>query len=375
MLWARPPLVRPNMTVFAGNRRVEAARLLGWETIPVGFPEGLDEVREAYWMFQDNRSAGEDDEDLVAELLAELREQGGDLDLTGYTRAESDGLMRRLVRRELEPDELPTAPLDAAESQLGEVYELGPHRLMCGDATDPSQVAELLGAERPRLIVTDPPYGVSLDNGWRDRAGLNRASRRGERRRQRRAEHRTTVIASDTVADWSAAYELVPCCGVLYVWHASSRACEVQAGLERVGFTVRQQLVWDKGAFALSRQDYNWGHEPCLYAKRDGVDVAWYGRANQSTVWAAPSPKMVATSRRDRGDERVDHPTQKPVALFVRPIENHLRHDEVVYDPFAGSGTAVIAAELTGRRCLAMELDPRCCDLIRARYQEFSGVS
>jgi DNA modification methylase len=371
MLRARPLLARADGTVFAGNQRLEAARRLGWETVPTVFVTDLDEVREAYWMFLDNRAFGEDDDDLAAELLAELNERGGDLDLTGYTRAETDGLLRRLVRRELEPDELPSLPDSEPASRLGEVFELGRHRLMCGDATDHEHVAELLRGEEPLLVATDPPYGVRLDNGWRDRVGLNRSAPR--RRGAGRAEHRATSIASDSVSDWSVAYEHVPSCRVMYVWHASVHACEVQAGLERVGFEVKQQLVWDKGAFALSRADYNWGHEPCFYAKRGGARVPWYGPANQSTLWSAPSPKMMLTSGRGRGDGKVDHPTQKPVALFTRPIENHLQHNEVLYDPFAGSGTALIAAELTGRRCLAMELDPRCCDLIRARFEEFCG--
>jgi len=253
---------------------------------------------------------------------------------------------------------------------MGELYTLGPHRLFCGDATNAEHVAKLLEAAEPTLIVTDPPYGVELDNGWRDRAGLNGPAGSGSRRRT--DGHGTTRIASDTRADWSEAYELVPACGVIYVWHASAHACEVQHGLERAGFEVRQQIVWDKGLFALSRQDYHWRHEPCLYAKRKGARVAWLGSANQSTVWQASSPKMVMAPNRGPGDAKVDHPTQKPTLLFTRPIENHLQPGEAIYDPFAGSGTAVIAAELTSRRCLAMELDPRCCDLIRARYQAFT---
>jgi DNA modification methylase len=133
----------------------------------------------------------------------------------------------------------------------------------------------------------------------------------------------------------------------------------VQAGLERIGLVVRQQLIWDKRLFALSRQHYHWAHEPCLYATRAGGRVPWLGPRNQSTVWQAPSPKMVMAATGGPADASVDHPTQKPVLLFSRPIENHLQPGEAVYDPFAGSGTSVIAAELTGRVCYALELDPR----------------
>jgi DNA modification methylase len=366
LLQVRPLIALHDGTVIAGNQRLEAARALGWERVPVVFVK-LDEARAVRWAFLDNRRFGEDDEDLVAELLAALEDRGSDLDLTGYSQRDTDALLRRLVRPPLDPDELP--PLEAEpDSKAGMVYELGSHRVMCGDATNPDHVAALLAADEPTLIVTDPPYGVQLDNRWRERAGLNRPASAGG---ARSPVHQTRTVAGDTVADWSDACVLAPSCAVSYVWHASSRACEVQAGLERIGFEVRQQLIWNKELFVLSRQPYNWQHEPCFFATRSGAHVPWYGAANQSTVWTAASPKMVAASTRSAEDAPVDHATQKPVALFTRPIENHLRRGEVVYDPFAGSGTALIAAELTGRRCLAMELDPRCCDLIRARFEGF----
>jgi hypothetical protein len=365
LLEVRPVIALPDGLVVAGNQRLLAARQLSWETIPAVFAD-LDEEQAARWTLLDNRGFGEDDVDLVAELLAELQERGSDLDLTGFERAETDALLRRLAYREKDPDALPDPDTMRADSVAGTVYELGRHRAMCGNATDPAQVAELLAGAEPTLLTTDAPYGVSLDNGWRERAGLNGGCRRGR-------EHATTTIASDGRADWSEAYELVPSLEVAYLWHASRHACDVQGGLERIGFEIRQQIIWDKGAFALSRQHYHWGHEPCLYAVRAGAKVPWYGPRNQSTVWEAPSPKMVSTAAAGAGaDRRVDHPTQKPALLFTRPIENHLEPGGIVYDPFAGSGTALIAAELTGRVAYVMELDPRCVDLIRARYREFT---
>jgi DNA modification methylase len=365
LLELRPVIAGPDGVVIAGNQRLQAARLLNWETIPAVFVE-VDEEQATRWMFLDNRGFGEDDEDLVAELLFELDERGADLDLTGYDRPETEALLRRLAYREKHPDALPEPEDVVADSAPGTVYELGRHRLMCGDATDPAHVAELLGGAEPMLLATDAPYGVALDNRWREKAGLNRSRRRGR-------EHATTTLASDERADWSAAYELVSSANVGYFWHASRYGSVVQAGLERIGFEVRQQIIWNKGSFALSRQLYHWAHEPCWFAVRPGTRVPWYGPRNQSTVWEAASPKMVATgSARARADEKVDHPTQKPVALFTRPIENHLEPGGLVYDPFAGSGTAVIAAELTGRTAYLMELDPRCVDVIRARYRAFT---
>lgn len=365
LLEARPVIVRrSDNVVIAGNQRLLAAIELGWETIPAVFVE-LDEVEEALWIFLDNRGFGEDDEDLAAELLAELKEHGGDLDLSGFERSETDRLLRRLAYRDKDPDQLPVPERIETDSTLGSVYPVGRHRVMCGDATDPAQVDELLAGAQPTLLATDPPFGVELDNSWRDQAGLNS-------RGARVAGHATTTLASDSRADWGEAYALVPSLEVAYVWHASRHACEVQAGLEQAGFEVRQQIIWNKELFVLSRSRYHWQHEPCLFATRVGGTAPWFGPRNQSTIWSAPSPKMVAATGRLEGDEKVDHPAQKPVLLYQRPIENHLEPGGIVYDPFAGSGTALIAAELTGRICLAMELDPRCVDLIRARYREFT---
>jgi DNA modification methylase len=375
LMEARPVIARrSDKVVIAGNMRLQGARELGWRTIPTVFVE-VDDLRAATWTFLDNRQFGEDDEDLAAELLAELQERGADLELTGFDRAETDALLRRLLHREQDPDLVLASPEGEPDSELGTVYQLGPHRVMCGDATNPEHVRELLGGAAPHLLATDPPYGIGLDNRWRDRAGLNtRSGSSSGRARGRPLDgHASTSIASDDRCDWSAAYELVPSLTVAYVWVASARACEVEAGLERIGFQVRQQLIWDKGLFALSRQHYHWGHEPCLYATRTGSSVPWYGARNQSTVWRAASPKMVMAATGGPADTKVDHATQKPVVLFSTPITNHLRVGEIVYDPFAGSGTSLIAAELTGRIGYAIELDPRCCDLIRERWQVFTG--
>jgi DNA modification methylase len=371
---ARPVIARrSDNVVIAGNMRVAGARELGWETIPTVFVD-VDELRAATWMFLDNRQFGEDDEDLAAELLAELKERGGDLELTGFARAETDALLRRLLRRDRDPDLVLPLTAEEPESKLGCVYELGAHRVMCGDATNPEHVRALLDGAAPILLATDPPYGIGLDNGWRDRAGINRrsGSAGGRGGGQPREGYAHTSIVGDDRCDWSGAYELVPSLSVAYVWVASARACAVEAGLERIGFGVRQQIIWDKGLFTLSRQHYHWAHEPCLYATRKGGRVPWYGLRNQSTVWRAASPKMVMASADGAADARLDHATQKPVALFTTPITNHLGEGGLVYDPFAGSGTSVIAAELTGRICYALELDPRCCDLIRRRWQVFT---
>ena len=241
-----------------------------------------------------------------------------------------------------------------------------------------------MAGEEPLLLVTDPPYGVELDMEWRDRAGFNDRGRfagtalSGEKNAaqpsylRQREGHSNRSISGDTRADWSEAFALVPSLRVAYVWHADRFTLEVGEGLRRIGFELAQLIVWDKERFVLSRSQYHSGHEPCWYARKKG-SPRWRGSRDQSTVWRHPSPKMLATAKDQPGDERADHPTQKPVAVYTRPLENHLPRGGCFYEPFAGSGTALVAAEITGRRCLAIELDPRYCDVIRQRYEAFVG--
>ena len=368
MLRARPLIALPDGTVIAGNQRLLAARELGWESIPVVFAD-LDGARAVEWALRDNRAYAEDVDEQLAVLLSELAAGGRDLVLTGFESSALDALLAGLGSPGREPDDIPALPVGEPRSRPGEVYELGSHRLMCGDATDPDQVAVLLAGEEPRLLVTDPPYGVELDMEWRDRVGLNTAGP-AEKSYLRGEGYRNVSISGDTRADWSQAFELVPSLNAAYVWHASRHASLVEEGLRRIGLEVVQQIIWAKTVFILGRQHYQWQHEPCWYARRKGARVSWFGGHGQSTVWEAASPKHIMGGS---SEEKIDHPTQKPVSLYTRPLENHLRRGGCFYEPFAGSGTALVAAEMTGRRCLAMELDPRYCDVIRARYEEHAN--
>jgi DNA modification methylase len=252
----------------------------------------------------------------------------------------------------------------------GDLWLCAEHRVLCGDATAAEAVARLLGERRPRLMVTDPPYGISLDSEWRDRAGINKHGPAEASYMKRRTEgHTQTTISGDTIADWSHAFELVPPLQVVYVWHASVYTREVLDGLLRIGFLYPQQIIWHKGRAVLTRTHYWYAHEPCVYARKK--NAPWYGKAGEnSTVWQVPSPKFIMGGS---DEEKFDHPTQKPVELMRRPILNHLRRGELVYDPFLGSGTTLAAAELTERICCGLELDPKYVDVIVTRWQGLTG--
>ncbi len=196
----------------------------------------------------------------------------------------------------------------------------------------------------------DPPYGVAYDPAWRARAGVNRNKRK------------LGKVDNDHRADWREAWALFPG-DVAYVWHAGRFASVVAASLEACQFTLRAQIIWGKDRFALSRGDYHWQHEPCWYAVRSGAKGHWSGGRSQSTLWTIPA----------RDDQGHGHGTQKPVECMRRPIENNSSPGQAVYDPFVGSGTTIIAAEMTGRVCHAIELDPPYVDVAVKRWQDFTG--
>jgi hypothetical protein len=208
----------------------------------------------------------------------------------------------------------------------------------------------VLAGVSPHLMVTDPPYGVNYDPAWRKRAGVNLN------------ERKLGKVANDDRADWREAWALFPG-SVAYVWHAGQHTSEVQQSQEASGFDIRSQIIWAKERFALSRGHYHWQHEPCWYAVRGTSGTKWSGDRKQSTLWTINA----------REDDGHGHGTQKPVECMRRPIENNSSAGQAVYEPFSGSGTTIIAAEMTGRCCLAIELDPAYIDVAVLRWQAFSG--
>lgn len=401
-LVARPLRRRGHFEVLSGNHRLRIYEEEGLDTAPVHVVD-LDDARARLLAQTLNRTRGKDDPEAYAALLRRILEDIAPADITTLL-PETEQSIAKIAGVEYADADLAPPPPAKPKSKLGEIYELGPHRLMCGDALDPDQVGRLrLAADaEPILLVTDPPYGVELDNLWRDIASRDAAYRkkfaktseqRSRYKGQRHAEHRTTSMSGDTRVDWAEAYQLMPSLQVAYIWHAGQWSDEVAAGLRTTGWEIAQQIIWDKGIFVLSRQRYNWQHEPCYYAFRVGAEIPWYapthvpaffarkagsgrpwlGGHDQSTIWTAASPKMImAAHASGEEDDKYDHPTQKPVELYARPIRNHLEPGAWLYDPFVGSGTAIIAAELTGRRCLAIDIDPAFCDVVRQRYADFT---
>jgi ParB-like chromosome segregation protein Spo0J/DNA modification methylase len=367
--FVNPILVGAEGGIIAGEGRLRAAQTLGMREVPVLVLAHLSAVHRRALAVADNQlalNAGWDEE-MLREQLAALQHEGFDLNLLGF---EDQELARQLAAQEAaagltDEDEVPDVP-SAPATRPGDLWLLGSrkgqpqHRLLCGDATDRKATTRLLAAQPvPFLMVTDPPYGVSLDPEWREAAGLNPRTRQGGK------------VANDDRVDWSEAWALFPG-DVAYVWHAGIHAAAVERSLESREFQVRSQLVWVKQHFVISRGAYHWQHEPCWYAVRDGKTAHWRGDRTQSTVWEVANLNPFGGEGAAE-NEATGHGAQKPVEIMRRPILNHTRPGEACYDPFLGSGSTLIAAESTGRFCYGMDIDPKYVDVAVLRWQRFSG--
>jgi DNA modification methylase len=352
--WTNPILVDAENGILAGHGRLSAAKRLGMASVPVIVLSGLSEAQRRALVIADNQLAANAgwDEDLLAAELEALGAEGFDLSLLGFDEGALAELLADKTEGRTDPDDVPDVP-DEPVSRLGDVWILGRHRLVCGDSTDADTVAKCLNGVAPHLMVTDPPYGVEYDANWRNEADRANGKPYGARA--------VGKVANDERADWTEAWTLFPG-DVAYCWHAGRHASEVQRSLEQAGFSMRSQIIWAKDRLIISRGDYHWQHEPCWYAVRKGRKGHYAGGRSQTTLW------QIAHAKSETG-----HSTQKPVECMKRPIENNSSPGQAVYDPFVGSGTTIIAAEMTGRACFAIELSPAYVDVCVKRWQEFTG--
>jgi hypothetical protein len=370
-----PIVVDKDDVIICGHTRLLAAKKLGLREVPVHVAENLTPAQVKAFRLMDNRSHQETDWDLelLGPELEDLKGLDFDLELTGFDERELEDLLADpdLIDQANVIPEVPANPVTIS----GDLWLCGnprnPHRILCGDSTSPEAVSRLLGARKPSLMVTDPPFGIELDSEWRDRAGLNgHGAAEPSYMKSRTKGHHETSISGDTRADWSGAFELVPSLQAAYVWHASKFTSQVLAGLLRIGFIHHQQIIWDKQRTVLTRTLYWFQHEPCWFVRKK--NAPWFGKPGEnSTIWSCPSPKFIMGG--SNKEEKFDHPTQKPVELMRRPILNHTKKRELVYDPFIGSGTTLAAAEITGRACCGIELDPKYVDVAVLRWQGLSN--
>ena len=353
--WTNPVLVDGDNGIIAGHGRVLAARKLGFEQVPVIELAHLSESQKRAYVLADNKlaeNAGWDDELLRIELEA-LRAAGFDLSLTGFADDELAALMAELAGNEgLTDDDAVPEVTDDPVSQPGDVWLLGEHRLICGDATDPVALETLMGSDLADMAFTDPPYNVNYANTAKDK---------------QRGTHRP--ILNDNLGEGFAGFLSAACAnllnyskGAVYIAMSSSELDTLQLAFRGAGGKWSTFIIWAKNTFTLGRADYQRQYEPILYGWRDGVDHFWCGDRDQGDVWFINKPV--------KNDL---HPTMKPVELVERAIRNSSKTRDIVLDLFGGSGTTLIAAEKTQRRARLVELDPKYVDVIVKRWQDYTG--
>lgn len=354
-----PALVRDTGQLIAGEGRWTAAKAEGLREFPVIVARGWSDAQCRAYSIADNRltDLSEFDADQLRAELQALQSDGFAIELTGFAGDDLAAALAQALVPQTDPDDVPEPPVTPV-SRRGDIWTLGRHRIICGDSTNADDVAALLDGAKPHLMVTDPPYGVEYDADWRNHAARNSPGM-GSRHIGAGAIGK---VENDDRADWREAWNLFSG-DVAYIWHAGRRASEVQTSIEAVGFKIRCQIIWAKQQFAIGRGDYHWKHEPCWYAVRKGKPGHWAGDRKQTTVWDIDKPQKSETG----------HSTQKPVECMKRPIENNSKPDDAVYEPFSGSGTTIIAAEMTGRRCCAIEISPAYVDVAIKRWQAFTG--
>ena len=345
MLEARPIVVDPDFVVLGGNMRLKAAQLAGLTEVPV-YVASWEEAKHKEFIIKDNLAFGEWDWDMLANEwdAEELGDWGLEIP---FEDEPAEGLT--------DPDDVPEVP-EEPTTKPGDLWILGDHRLLCGDSTKAEDVERLMDGNSAELMVTDPPYGVNYDANWRNEAMPEKNDKNRWKDGQGRAIGK---VKNDNRADWTEAYSLWSG-KVAYVWHDGKVSPLVGGNLESCGLVLRNLIIWGKNQHAISRGNYHHKHEPCWYAVRKGENAGWVGDRTQTTLWNIDKPRKSETG----------HSTQKPIECMETPLKNH---EGDVYDPFLGSGTTLIAAEKTGRKCYGMELDPKYCDVIVKRWEDFTG--
>ncbi|HEQ0256358.1 TPA: DNA modification methylase, partial [Streptococcus pyogenes] len=332
-----------------GHTRYKAAQKLGLETVPVIVADDLSEEQIKAFRLADNK-VGEIavwDLDLLNEELNDIL----DLDMSAFGFDVLDNL-DDLIEDEKDLDDFTGTVPDEPKSKLGDIYQLGSHKLMCGDSTNGADVKKLMNGELADLLLTDPPYNVAYEGKTKDSLTIKNDSMDNDSFRQ------------FLVNAFSSANEVMKPGAVFYIWHADSEGYNFRGACFDIGWTVRQCLIWNKNSMVLGRQDYHWKHEPCLYGWKDGAGHLWASDRKQTTVIDYEKPQRNGV-----------HPTMKPVGLFDYQIKNNTKGSDIVLDLFGGSGTTLIACESNGRHARLMEYDPKYVDVIIKRWEELTGES
>ena len=346
--FADPLVVNADMTIIGGHQRLNVAVDLGYTEVPCAVVD-VDKTREKALNIALNKITGEWDEQMLADLLTDLKEADYDLDFTGFDAPEVDALFSNIYDKKVKEDDFDVDKelKQPCFSQLGDLWLLGRHRVICGDSTGEEIYTRLMEGEKANLVLTDPPYNVDVEETAGKIMNDNMAD----------ADFYNFLLSAYRCMHANLADD-----GSIYVWHADTEGINFRTAFKDAGFYLSGCCIWVKNALVLGRSPYQWRHEPCLFGWKQKGKHQWYGDRKQTTVWEYDKPRSSK-----------DHPTMKPVNLMSYPIKNSTMTNGIVLDPFLGSGSTLIACCETDRVCRGIELDPKFVDCIVKRYIEWAG--
>lgn len=350
--WTNPILIDGTNSIIAGHGRLMAARKLKMDEVPTIELDHLTDTQRKALVIADNKLAlnADWDNSLLTIELDELLKDGFALDILGFNQDELAALLEpEQVEGLTDEDAVPEVP-EEPKTKLGDIYQLGNHRLMCGDSTNIADIETLCNGQLVDMWLTDPPYNVAYEGKTKDALTIKNDAMADDQFRQ---FLRDSYVAADVVMKPGA---------VFYIWHADSEGYNFRGAASDAGWKVRQCLIWKKSVMVMGRQDYHWQHEPCLYGWKEGAGHLWASDRKQTTILEFNKPSRNG-----------EHPTMKPVELFAYQMLNNTKGGDIVLDSFGGSGTTLIAAEKNGRHARLMELDPKYCDVIVKRWEDFTG--
>lgn len=349
--YVEPVIINKDFTVIGGHQRLKVLKELNYEKIECIVVD-LDKTQEKALNIALNKISGDWDNNKLEELLAELKETDIDLDITGFSFDEVDNILKDITGSKEDDFDIQQAldEIDEPTTKTGDIWILGRHRLMCGDSTQKEQVLRLMNNQEADMLLTDPPYNVDYEGKTADALKI-------ENDNMNETEFYNFLLDS-----FRNMYESVKYGGSVYVFHADTEGLNFRNAFKSCGFKLAQCLVWVKNTFVMGRQDYQWRHEPILYGWKEGAGHYFVDDRKQSTVLEFDKPSRNA-----------EHPTMKPVDLLVYLIKNSSKEDNLILDLFGGSGSTLIAAEQTKRKCYTMELDPKYCDVIVKRWETLTN--
>lgn len=348
----QPIVVDKDRIIVVGHTRYRASKKLGFKEVPITIADNLTPEQINAYRIADNRTAEESewDSELLKMEIKELEAKDFKLDLLGFNEDQLNDMLFEEKQGLTDEDEVPEAPEEPI-TKLGDIWKLGKHKLICGDSTILNNYEKLFSENKADLLMTDPPYNVDYEGKTKDKLTIQNDSKNDD-----------DFLQFLTDAFNNCAIHLKLGCS-FYIFHSDWYGLEFRQSIKNSDLELKQNLIWAKNSMVMGRQDYQWQHEPCLYGWKRGASHSWFSDRKQTTI-----------IKYDRPSKSKLHPTMKPVGLVEYLIKNSSKQEDIVLDPFLGSGTTLIACEKQSRICFGIELDPKYCDVIIKRWENFTGA-